>query len=247
MDKQVSIIIPVFEPHYLIDECLQTLLSYTANVDLIKEVIIIDNSEESMWPVLAKYNALASVRDVNIIYIKSNINLFHVGSINMGLKYATGYYTLLFNDDISIPLTQNRWLGMMIDALEKYEKCEVVTVCLVHRDNSIYWIGLGEKNQHIKHFDQFDFIPSEDYFESAWSNMACYLTRRKLFDIIPFDGQRGDGRIVKHYKADNFFGRRLRDEYKWEQVVRRDVWLYHYNERNRIKTEDWKRTKRGRP
>ena len=117
---------------------------------------------------------------------------------------------------------------------------------LIHRDHTIYWIG-EKNNRHIDHFEPFRFLPTDHYFDSEWSNMACLLVRREIFDLIKYDGiNPKTGKVHKHYSADNFFGRRVRYDLGKEQIVRKDVWLYHYNERVRIRKQDLKRTKFGR-
>ncbi|MEN6306908.1 MAG: glycosyltransferase family A protein [Anaerohalosphaeraceae bacterium] len=231
----VSILIPVFEPLYLIDDCLNSLLSYTDadGIDMIKEIVIIDNSKSGAWPVAAKYGSLMSIRRIAMLYQRPGKNLLHVESINMALSMSKGEWILLFNDDIEIPKTQGDWLSRQARMFRDITKCGIATITLLHRDHTIYWIGNDANSQHIDLGKPYDFIPRGYYLKSPWSNIANALVRRETFKKVPYDGiDPKTKQLNPHYVADHFFGRKVK-ALGMENAVCRDTWIYHHNERLR--------------
>ncbi len=236
--KCISVIIPVFDPLWLADNCIDSVLSYTdeRGIKLISELVIVDNSAGNAWPIVAKYGQLMTEKGILLCYTRTRSNLMHVDSINLGLRMSSGSWILCFNDDIEIPRTQGGWLERMARVFADSVNCGAATLTLLHRDHTIYWIGNGADNEHIDLNRPYDFIPRGYYYGSPWSNMACLLVRRSTFDKIPFDGiDPNDGKRHNHYVADHFFGRKIRSVLKKENVVCRDTWIYHYNERLRNK------------
>ena len=234
--KQISLIVPIFEPLELFDACLDSLLSYTEHLDYIKEVCIIDNSKSSAWDLIAKYNPQYTRNNIQLHYYRPGTNLMHVESCNLALKYCTGDWILFFNDDLEIPKSQGKWLGRMTQMFEEIPECGTATLTLIHRDNTIYWCGNPKSGPciHIDVNKPFNFIPRDYYYDSPWSNMACLLVSKKTIDKIPFDGLAPDGKYHNHYVADHFFGLKISAS-GLKNVVCRDTWIYHYNARVRKK------------
>lgn len=231
--KFISILLAVFDPIYLIEDCINSFLSYTDFGELKVELVIIDNTKDGIWPLLASYNHLMSIRGVNLTYQRNLENHLHVESSNMALNISSGDYILFFNDDLEIPRTQSGWLLRMFRIIDEIPNCGIVTLSLLHRDHTIYWIGNGDDGEHLDYRKPFDFMPKDYYFDSPWINLACALVKRTIFDKVSFDGiDPKTGNKHTHYVADHFFGREIK-ALGFTNVVCRDTWIYHYNERKR--------------
>lgn len=237
--SKVSIIIAVFEPLYLIDDCLSSVLLSTdqAGINLIKEIIIIDNSQTGALAVIAPYNQLLTEKGIHLLYCRMNENLLHVRSMNVGLKLSSSEYVLFLNDDIGIPVSQGSWLSKMVDLLECNPHYGSVTIDLLHRDNTIYWVGAypeGSKDAgyHREWRKPYKFQP-KPITEEIYNPMACILMRRETLEKIPYDGINPfNGEKGLHYGgADHFWSWRVRDELDLKSMCCHDVWVYHYNER----------------
>jgi len=216
----ISIIIPVIEPLYLIEGCINSIFNNTLYKNF--EIIIINNSESDI-------NYLKTEHD-NIIIYNPQENLLHAESIRMGLCFSKGEYILLLNDDIEIPKEQPRWLNRMLEMFTSYPACGISTIVLIHADNTIYCAGTGW-DSHPNMNKKFDFAQRSP-LEIPWSNMACALTKKKYFNIVRWgEGECYGVENLKHYGDDHAWSLALAQKLNLKNIICRDTWIYHYNER----------------
>lgn len=88
----VSIIIPVYNVENYLEECINSVLSQT--YDNIEFIIINDGSSDSSAGIISRF----AEKDERIIFI-DNINCGVGASRNIGLKKASGDYTLFIDSD----------------------------------------------------------------------------------------------------------------------------------------------------
>lgn len=226
----VSIIIPVFEPMYLIEDCLNSLIQYTTYPDY--EIILIDNSNSG-----GAKDAVSRLRvpaKKEIIIHKSERNYLHVESNNKGIELSHGEWILFLNDDIEIPPDQGHWLSKLIEMFSLYPDCGVSTLVLIHRRKTIYWVGSTRAGHHDQMHTIYDFVKRPP-LESPWSNMACALTKREILNAIPYGSAHKDSRFfgipLQHYGADEAWSTKIVADMKLKNIVCLDTWIYHFNER----------------
>lgn len=103
----VSIIIVNYNTSFLLDNCLNSLLEKTKEINF--EIIVVDNasSDNSLSMMKQKYS--------QIKLIESNVNLGFGKANNLGAKYATGKYLFLLNTDT---LLVNNAIKILFDFME---------------------------------------------------------------------------------------------------------------------------------
>lgn len=239
--NEISIIIPVIEPHYLIEGCLNTLLSYTDEEGLrqIKEIAIIDNARESIWPLIAKYNRLLTKAEITILFYRPVFPLMHIDSCNLGLSITSAPRVILYNDDIEIPITQGDWLSKMNKLMDDHPDYGSITITTLLRDHRIYHYGtvpdaylLHNKvpHTHIDYEKKYDFLPRPIH-ESDWNNFACVLIKRNTLENVPYDGIDPKGIKHLHYYCEQYHGRKIKKLGMKNVCYRDGTWIYHLNER----------------
>ncbi len=152
----VSIIIPVrFRPD-LTQVCLDSILHYTEDNELI---LVQEGEDEKITALLKSYE--------NIKIIQNKIPKGYAGALNDGMKIAQGdYYCFMNNDVVVIP----RWLDAM---LETFEDKEVGLVSPT--------FGETKSIQHINynHGQEFDYVNDPLLLMGV-----CFLIKREVMDKI---------------------------------------------------------------
>ena len=104
----VSIVIPVWNNLQLVQQCVQSILTFTLHPF---EIVLVDNASHepiSAWaePMSAKYP--------NLIYVRNSINHGFPQGCNIGIKHATGKHILLLNSDTMVT---PYWLSVLVAGL----------------------------------------------------------------------------------------------------------------------------------
>ena len=220
----ISIIIPVAEPLYLIEDCLNSIKNYTTYQDY--EIILIDNTlTNGVQRVLNKIGPFPKP----IIPFVAPENLFHVKSMRKGLELSHGDFILMLNDDTEVPRDQGHWLNRLLEMFSLYPNCGMATLTLLHRCHTIYWIGSGN-NHHTDMHQTYNFV-KQPPLEVLWSNMACALTKRSTLEAVPFRHPDETESAKLHYGMDRIWSNMIREKLGLKHIVCRDAWIYHYNER----------------
>jgi len=123
---QVSILIVNFNSFGLLENCLNSVIKYTTNIDY--EIIVIDNNsiEGDVREVTNKFS--------NIILIKNKQNKGFAAGNNIGAQVAKGKYLLLLNNDTE--LIENS-IKRVFDFAE-LNKTDIIVGCkLLNDDRSV--------------------------------------------------------------------------------------------------------------
>lgn len=107
--NKVSIVIPVYNQLKMTIDCINDVLK-TSEVEI--EIIVVDDGSKE--PVA---RAIAKVFP-NVKVFRNDSNLGFAKTVNRGISNASNQYILLLNNDIKIK--NPRWLGIMLNDMEKY-------------------------------------------------------------------------------------------------------------------------------
>ena len=106
--KKCDIIIPIYNAYDCLEPCIESVIK---NTDLKNNrLILIDDKspDERVIPLLEMYG-----KKENIIFLKNEVNLGFVGTVNKGMKYSNENDVLLLNSDTEVTK----------DWLKKIQKC----------------------------------------------------------------------------------------------------------------------------
>ena len=116
-----SIIIPVFGNENLLQNLLDTLLP---TIDELCEIIIVDDGFLDMKINIYKLPS-------KVIYLSNDKNLGYSGSVNVGIKKATGKYITTINSDI---LLDSNWLKETRTIFDSKKNVGLVGAKLIYPD-----------------------------------------------------------------------------------------------------------------
>jgi len=146
------------------------------------EVILVDNGvvQDSKELFLQKYASLK--------LIVSEENLGFAGGTNLGIRYASGDYILLLNNDTVVPPD---FLEPMVDLMQQNDQIGIISPKILYYDapNMIQYAGIpyihtltgrGVVNGNgVQDQGQFDYNE-----ETSLTNGACMLVRREVLDQV---------------------------------------------------------------
>ncbi len=137
---KVSVIMPVYNGEKYLREAIESILSQTfKNFEFI---IINDGSTDKTEDIILSY------RDPRIVYIKNEINLKIVETLNKGLAYASGEYIARMDaDDISLP---DR-LKMQVNYMDRHKNVGVCgcSIEIFGEEKILHWSG-SKNDKDIK-------------------------------------------------------------------------------------------------
>lgn len=178
-NPKVSIIITNFNGGQVLLDCINSLkkIDYPNFETILIDDCSIDNSFEE---------AIKNKGILKLNGFKNKKNLGFVGANNEGLKYSTGEYILLLNNDTKV---SKNLLSVLVDKMENDPKIGAVQPKIKMMDNQdildnagsfltrtgflIHW-GFGKKDS--KEFDTKKIIFS--------AKGACLMTRREIINKI---------------------------------------------------------------
>ena len=107
----ISVVIPSYNSHSTIKECIRALLNQ--NVKVNYEIIVVDNASSDGSLELAK--KILSKSNKKYILIKNSSNVGYCLGNNIGIKHSKGEYIAIINPDI---ILEKDWLKKLIEVLE---------------------------------------------------------------------------------------------------------------------------------
>lgn len=175
--KHVSIIIVNYNGKHLLKECIQSILnqSYPSI-----EIILIDNASQDGSVELVA----ALFHDVKVVKLQTNTG-FSGGNLE-GLKYATGDYIMLINNDVVV---DKDCISNLTASMEKHPDVGIgAAKILVYGKDSIDSAGDGFSTS-LKGFKRGEGLQSNNYDKEEYIFGACAGTaiyRRSMIDEIGF-------------------------------------------------------------
>lgn len=199
VEKKISIIVPAIYRPDLTRVCIDSIISYTDNFELI----LVQEGTDKELKILMK---MFEDRYEDVKYIQNKIPKGYSGALNTGLELATGDYICFMNNDtVVVP----GWMDKMIECFEANENAGLVC--------PTFW-GSGAK-QSIDWNDGTKF----DYVDNIFSIIGvCFLIPRKVLDKIGnWDEDYGHG------GEDFDICKRIQDA-GYDIYVARESFIYHY-------------------
>lgn len=211
LDPVISVLMPVYNGEKFLKESIDSILNQT--YDNFEFIIINDGSTDATEEIVFSYS------DNRIIYIKNEINLKLIKTLNKGIDLAKGRYIARMDaDDISHP---DRF-KIQLEQIEKYH-CQVVTSSYTSIDenskNYGFHLGckadekdlkfmnmflctiahpsvLAETNVLKKYYykDEKEFLHVEDY--ELWSRMSKDNVKFFISNISLLKYRRTDSNVT---------------------------------------------------
>lgn len=180
VDKNVSIIIPIFNKKELTLSCLRSLNGIDTNVNF--EVIIVDNASTD-----GSKEELENLKDglrYNLIYIHNEINYGFAKGNNIGSKSASFNNILFLNNDT---IAKEDFLSSSLKILNS-NNVGIVGIKLLYPDSSIQHGGIAfndkKRPEHIYKFYAGNY-PLADYILPLQAvTGACLFIKKSLFEKL---------------------------------------------------------------
>ncbi len=151
----ISVIIPVrFRPD-LTQTCIDSILKYTKDFELI---LVQEGTDEEITKLLKSYNTK---------FVQNEVPKGYAGALNEGLRVAEGdYYCFMNNDTVATP----DWMDEMMKAFDDEE------VGLV---SPTFW-GTGDRQSiEWNNGDQFDYVLNPYCLAGV-----CFLVKKEVIDKV---------------------------------------------------------------
>lgn len=149
-NPKISIVICTKDHIDDLNQCIQSILTKTTYKNY--EIIVVENNSTEK-ETFEYYKTLEKYENIKVVYWEDEFNYSAIN--NFGVKYATGEYILLLNNDIEV-ISENWLTEMLMQAQRKEVGC--VGAKLLYPDNTIQHagviIGIGGVAGHShKYFD----------------------------------------------------------------------------------------------
>lgn len=198
--KRISIIIPVrFRPD-LTEVCIDSILKYTKDFELI---LVQEGEDKQIRDLLISYSFKPHEGKYDIL--QNKIPRGYAGALNAGLAIATGdYYCFMNNDTVATPL----WMDEMLKAFEDPEVGLVAPT---------FW-GMGNR-QSVDWNDGKQFDKVIDPFDLCG---VCYLISKEcMLKVGLWDESFGHG-------GEDFDMNIRIQNANYKMIIARKSFIYHY-------------------
>jgi len=198
VEQKLSIIVPCFCRADLTQVCIDSIIRYTDNFELI---LVQEGEDEKLKELMQEF-----VTSLKVKYIQNKTPKGYSGALNTGLEQATGEYICFINNDVvAVP----GWMDKMLKCFDKKENVGLVA--------PTFW-GSGAK-QSI----DWGTEPEFDYVDNIFSIIGvCFIIPRKVLDKIGnWDESYGHG------GEDFDICQRVQDA-GYDIYVARESFIYHY-------------------
>ena len=122
---EVSVVIVNYNSFDLLNQCIDSLIKFTKDVSY--EIIVVDNNstDGDVETITSRFN--------NIILIRNSANEGFAKANNKGVKFASGKYLLILNNDT---LFVENTIKKILDFVESIKKPTIIGCKLVNEDHS---------------------------------------------------------------------------------------------------------------
>lgn len=180
VDPIVSIVIPVFDKLPFTRQCLDRLARHAASGPSF-EVIVVDNASSDGT---AAFFADGTRPDLDLVYVRNEVNEGFSRGNNIGARRARGRYLLFLNNDT---IVTHGWLQAMVDTAERDPRVGIVGIKqlfpytnLVHH-TGIVFAADGTPRHIYPHVDgSRPHVNRQREYQAVTG--ACLLIARDLFD-----------------------------------------------------------------
>ena len=173
---KISIVIPAFGRRDWTTACLVSLQETVGSHPC--EVILIDDG--------SKEKDYRDIRNIpGLRYVRNDINLGYLNSVNIAAKQAAGDYLVLLNNDVMV---QPGWLDALLEIFCRYPHAGMAGAKLIYPDGLLQEAGCEVNDsgfaRNVGRFDHpdkscYQFVKSVDYCSAA-----CVMIPRKLFSEV---------------------------------------------------------------
>lgn len=208
--QRTSIIIPSFNGKEMLEECVESIRSYT---DVPYEIIVVDNGSED--------GTVPYCRQQKITFISLPENRGFPAACNIGLKVASGDTLMLLNNDVVVT---HAWLENLSNCLQSSEKIGMVGPL------TNYASGKQQVKADYEHLEQFhqqalEWNKPNPLLWRSTSRLVgfCLLFKREVMNCIGYLDERF---LQGHYEDDDYCHRAMQAGY--EMRIAGDVRVHHY-------------------
>lgn len=181
---KVSIIIPNKEHKDDLKRCIDSILKKTGYPDY--EIIIVENGSTSD-EIKAYYNEISKIENIKICRWDKGFNYSAIN--NYGVKYASGKYIVLLNNDIEI--ISKKWIEEMLMYAEM-QSVGAVGCMLYYPDDTIQHAGVilgigGVAGHSHKNFKVWEKGYNERLMyvqELSAVTAACMMTKKSIYEKL---------------------------------------------------------------
>ena len=171
----VTVLVPVFNQLKLTVECLSSLLATRSKASM--EVLVVDDASTDETE--AALSALPG-----LVYIRNEVNLGFLRSVNAAAKHASGKYLVILNNDTQV---KSDWLDPLLEALE-VDGVGISAPKFVFPNGRLQEAGArllpDGSAQMIGLFDD-PALPRYSYARDVdYASGACLAMRRELFETL---------------------------------------------------------------
>lgn len=221
----VSIIIPSWNKAGYISNLVDSIKNRTSYINY--EIIIIDASYKNSRKVhesACVTTLLQQIKGIKIIRKDGPLE-FSV-ACHEGIIASKGEYILLLNHDTLIPSDSRRWLTELVNFLD-YGFCSSVTPMSKRFNNTVYWIGANTDAVHCNFSKKWEPQNLISRPKEVWyNNMACMLSYREFFKIVPMCEVPESRR---YYGSDSWWSRTILHRIKLKPYCIPYSWIWHFN------------------
>ncbi len=218
---EVSIIIPIRFREDLTKVCIDSIINYTKDFELI---LVQEGEDEDLKRVMEEYSAVSSLlkRDLSNIkkvpvnklmvgnsecikYVQNKTPKGYSGALNTGLELATGKYICFMNNDtVAVP-------GWMDKMLKAFKECEDVGLVV-----PTFW-GSGGRQSIEWGTEGYEYV--DDYMNIIG---VCFLMPREVVDKV------GKWDESFFHGGEDFDMAYRIEQAGYNIVVARESFIYHY-------------------
>lgn len=181
---KVSIIIPNKEHKTDLKRCIDSILEKTAYEDY--EIIIVENGSTSD-EIERYYDEVSKIKNIKVCRWDRGFNYSAIN--NYGVRYASGEYIVLLNNDIEI-ISEN-WLGEML-MYAQMDGIGAVGCMLYYPDDTVQHAGVvlgigGVAGHSHKHFKAEEKGYNERLMyvqEMSAVTAACMMTKKSIYERL---------------------------------------------------------------
>ena len=208
--QRTSIIIPSFNGKELLEECVQSIKSYT---HVPYEIIVVDNGSDD--------GTVQYCREQKIAFISLPDNRGFPVACNLGLKIASGDTLLLLNNDV---IVTHSWLSNLLNCLHSSENIGIVGP-LTNYASGKQQVNTDYDNMEQFHQQALEWNKPNPLLWQPTHRLVgfCFLFKRDLMERIGYLDERF---LQGHYEDDDYCYRAWRAGYQMK--IAGDVRVHHY-------------------
>jgi GT2 family glycosyltransferase len=209
-----SIIIPTYNEFMLLQECIQSIRSYT---ETPYEIIVVDNGSTD--------GTLEYLLRESITFVSFPMNKGFPTACNAGLKIAKGSSLLLLNNDI---LVANNWLTNMLNCLNQAEDVGIVGPLTNYASGKQQITEPYTNLTDMAH--NYETNHTGVYEEVNRLIGFCFLFKREVMSKIGWLDERFS---PGHYEDDDYCHRAKLEGYRL--MISKDTFIFHYGSASFVK------------